>query len=52
MPRGYICNVIYTLVGQAFKDWVMERCQQRNDKLSSDHNTTIKLDPRIAEAYE
>ena len=22
MPRDYVCNVIYTLVGGPFKDWV------------------------------
>ena len=22
MPRGYVCNVIYTLVGEPFKKWV------------------------------
>ena len=52
MPRQYICNVVYTLVGQPFKDWVMQRCDERNEKLANDHNTAIKLDPRIAAAYE
>ena len=23
MPREYICNVIYTLVGEDFKEWMM-----------------------------
>ena len=23
MPRSYICNVIYTLVGEDFKEWMM-----------------------------
>ena len=26
-PRQYICDVIYTLVGQPFKDWVVKRCK-------------------------
>ena len=26
LPRQYIANVIYHLVGQPFKDWVLERC--------------------------
>ena len=51
MPRQYICNVIYTLVGPAFKEWVMERCQYRNDRLANDHDTTIQLDPRIAAVF-
>ena len=41
MPRPYVCNVIYTLVGKDFRDWVSERCKIRNEKLASDHNTMI-----------
>ena len=52
MPRGYVCNVIYTLIGDPFKKWVTDRCTLRNDKLASDHNTAIHLDPRIAAAFE
>ena len=51
MPRAYVGNVIYTLVGQPFKEWVMERCQQRNERLAQDHSTAIQLDPRIAAAF-
>ena len=25
MPRPYIANVIYTIIGQPFKDWVEKR---------------------------
>ena len=51
MPRQYIANVIYTLVGQPFQKWVAERCNQRNKRLADDHNTAIMLDPRIAKAF-
>ena len=30
MPRAYICNIIYTLVGEAFKKWVSKNCVERN----------------------
>lgn len=52
MPRAYICNVIYTRVGKAFKKWVMDGCQQRNQRLAKEHNTMINLDPRIAAAFK
>ena len=51
MPRQYICNVIYTLTGEAFQEWVMDQCEARNRRLADDHNTTIQLDPRIAEVF-
>ena len=52
MPRAYVCNVIYTLVGAPFSDWVFKSCKDRNDRLERAHDTTIVLDPRIAAAYE
>ena len=52
MPRAYVCNIIYTRVGQPFADWVAARCKERNEKLSDDHNLNIMLDPKIAAAYE
>ena len=52
MPRTYVCNVIYTLVGTTFKDWVFRSCKDRNDRLKKAQDTTIVLDPRIAAAYE
>ena len=52
MPRAYVCNVIYTLVGAPFKDWVLKSCKDRNDRIQNAHDTTIVLDPRIAAAYE
>ena len=52
MPRGYICNVIYTLVGDDFGAWVKGRCKERNDRLARDHNSAIQLDSRIAAAFE
>ena len=33
MPRAYVCNVIYTLVGDPFKDWVLKSCKDRNDRI-------------------
>ena len=32
MPRDYICNVIYTLVGEPFAKWVKDNCEARNKK--------------------
>ena len=52
MPRAYVCNVIYTLVGAPFKDWVLKSCKDRNDRLEKNHDTSIVLDSRIAAAYE
>ena len=50
MPRQYICNVIYTIVGDAFAKWVTKGCTERNANFSKDHGMEIKLSTRVAEA--
>jgi len=34
LPREYIANVIYTLVGEKFKEWVTARIEARNSYLA------------------
>ena len=48
MPRQYLCNLIYTLVGEDFKKWVKLRCQQRDETLAIEQGLNIELEPRIA----
>ena len=31
MPRQYLVNCIYTLCGEPFKQWVKQRCEDRNE---------------------
>ena len=50
MPRGYVCNVIYTLVGDPFKRWVYDKCRDRNEHFTQKHGLEIKLQSRIMEA--
>ena len=50
MPRQYVVNVIYTLVGEPFAKWVTVRCEERNQKFTENHGLEIKLQSRIAQA--
>lgn len=51
LPRSYIGNVIYTLVGQPFTDWVDGRVTARNEKLADERDMMIEMDPAIAEIF-
>ena len=51
MPRQYLCNVIYTVVGMPFKKWVAERVDLRHKKIAEDRNMNIHLDPEIAAIF-
>ena len=33
LPRTYISNVIYTIVGDKFKEWVEKVMQERTDRI-------------------
>ena len=42
--RGWMCNMINTVVGARFNVWVSETVKERNSKLSADRNMELKLD--------
>jgi hypothetical protein len=51
MPRQYVSNVIFTLLGGIFQKWVDSRILDRNQKVTIERDLNIKLDPKIAKAY-
>ena len=50
LPRQYVANVIYTIVGEPFKRWVEEKVDARHD-LRRTQEDTIMMDPEIAEIF-
>ena len=52
IPRGWLANVIYTIVGDQFNKWVQEKIRERNDRVASKNDLMIELDPAIARAFE
>ena len=50
LPRDYIANVIYTLVGKPFSDWVNVRVKERHAKVLKEEEV-INLDPEIARIF-
>jgi hypothetical protein len=51
MPRTYVCNVIFTRLGDSFQVWVTQRSKQRNMDLAKDKDLNIQLDANIAKAF-
>ena len=52
LPRQWLINLIYTVVGQIFSDWVNQRIEARNLRLLEESNMAISLDPEIAKCFE
>jgi len=49
--RQYIINVIMTLVGQPFAQWVKKRVDARHKKVAEEAEMHIHMDPEINEIY-
>ena len=52
LPKQYLTNVIYTIVGQDFANWVRAKIEERNAKVQKDKDLMIAVDPAIAAAFQ
>ena len=51
LPREWICNVLHSVIGKPFKDWVKERVDARNQEVKVKADGEMSLDPRVAKAF-
>ena len=51
LPKQFLVNVIYTVVGDAFADWVKQRVVARNLKIVEVQKLGIEMDPDVAAAF-
>ena len=51
LPRSYVGNVAYTVIGDPFKNWVNTVINQRNAKVTDDKDMAIHMDPEIAKIF-
>jgi hypothetical protein len=52
LPRAYIANVMYTIIGEPFRDWVEKKVKDRNEKHMLSQNMTIEMDPEVYKAFK
>jgi len=51
LPRAYIANVIKTIIGQDFEDWVREKVNARNRRVQDEREVSIMMDPEIERIF-
>jgi len=51
LPKQFLINVIYTIVGEDFSNWVKAKINERNAKITTEKNMIINVDPAIALAF-
>ena len=52
LERSYLCNLVYSIVGEPFKEWVDERVNRRNTRVAVEGNKYINMDPEIARIFQ
>jgi len=51
VSREWICNVVATVLGTTFTNWVKERIEARNEEVREKKDMNIELDADIAAAF-
>lgn len=51
LPRQYLANLIYTMVGDPFRNWIEKKIQERNEKIMKEKNLAIEMDPDVLKAF-
>ena len=52
VSRQWICNVIATVLGDTFTDWVREIIEERNEEVTEKKGLEIELDEDIYKAFQ
>ena len=52
LPRQWIINVLFTILGGDFADWVDQHVKARNTGRLEEKQQLIELDPAIARAFQ
>ena len=52
LPRQFVVNLIYTIVGEGIKSFVTKAIKKRNDQIAENRHLIIELDPEIAAAFQ
>ena len=52
LPRNFIVDLIYSAVGEEFRQWVANKIKARNQKVVEKQDLDLKLDPEILKAFQ
>jgi hypothetical protein len=52
LPKAWLCNTIYSVVGKDFLEWVEDCISKRNEKVTVAKDIMINVAPDILKAFE
>ena len=51
LPKAWVANVIYSVIGESFAEFVKLKIKERNRKMVTEKNLMINIDPHIHQAF-
>jgi hypothetical protein len=45
IPKGWLCNITYSVVGETFAEWVRQRIVERNQRVTVKRDLNINIQP-------
>ena len=51
LPKQWVVNVAYSLLGKPFYDWIQHQITNRNERVAVEKDIMISVDPEIAAAF-
>jgi hypothetical protein len=51
LPRQWIINVLFSVIGEPFAQFVNERTEQRNQDIYVKKDLTVAIDPAVLAAF-
>ena len=52
LPRQWLINVVHTVAGDDFAQWAMGQQDARNNRIATDNNLMIEMDPMILKCFQ
>ena len=52
LPRQWLVNIFYSVVGKPFADWVDNVVNERHQNVAEKNDLMIAMDPEIAKAFQ
>jgi len=52
LPRQWLINIIFTVGGDDFGVWAKRQQDNRNQRMATDNNMFIAIDPEIKRVFE
>ena len=52
LPKEWVANVAYSVMGDQFSDWVEQQIEERNARIAEQGNLLMEMDPEVYAAFE